>query len=72
MNPLGPIASGAWLLAVSPSDLSPIEKAFTKNSIPFQVIGKMQKGPVRVLGIDPKGRQELKRLPRDEILKIYG
>lgn len=47
-------------------------KSFQKNSIPFQVIGKMQKGPVRVLGIDPKGRQELKRLPRDEILKIYG
>jgi len=72
MNPLGTIASGALLLAVSLSDLSPIEIAFRKNSIPFQVIGKVKKGPVRVLRIDQKGRKELKPLPRDEILKIYG
>jgi len=72
MDPLGTIASGALLLAVSLSDLSPIEIAFRKNSIPFQVIGKVKKGPVRVLRIDQKGRKELKPLPRDEILKIYG
>jgi len=72
VDPLGTIASGALLLAVSPSDLSPIEKAFRKNSIPLQVIGKVKKGPGRVLRIDPKGRKELKPLPQDEILKIYG
>jgi len=72
MNPLGTIASGALLLAVSLSDLSPIEIAFRKNSIPFQVIGKVKKGPGRVLRIDQKGRKELKPFPRDEILKIYG
>ena len=72
MDPLGTIASGALLLAVSLSDLSPIEIAFRKNSIPFQVIGKVKKGPVRVLRIDQKGRKELKPFPRDEILKIYG
>jgi len=71
VDPLGTIASGALLLAVSPSDLSPIEKAFRKNSIPLQVIGKVKKGPVRVLRIGPKGRKELKPLPQDEILKIY-
>jgi hydrogenase maturation factor len=71
MDPLGTIASGALLLAVSPSDLSPIQKAFRKNSIPLQVIGKVKKGPARVLRIDQKGPKELKPLPRDEILKIY-
>jgi len=71
LNPLGVIASGALLLTVSPSDLSPIQKAFRKNSIPFQVIGKVKKGPARVLKSDQKGRKELKPFPRDEILKIY-
>jgi len=71
MDPLGTIASGALLLAVPPSDLMPIRKAFRKNSIPFGVIGKVRKGPARVLRIDPKGSKELKPLPRDEILKIY-
>jgi len=71
LNPLGVIASGALLLAISPHDLPSIQKAFRKNSIPFQVIGKVRKGPARVLRIDQKGRKELKPFPRDEILKIY-
>jgi hydrogenase expression/formation protein HypE len=71
LDPLGVIASGALLLALSPSDLSSIQKAFKKNSIPSQVIGKVKKGPARVLKSDQKGRKELKPLPRDEILKIY-
>jgi hydrogenase maturation factor len=72
LNPLGAIASGALLLTISPSDLSPLQKAFKRNSIPFQVIGKIKKGPARVLRIDQKGHKELKPLPRDEILKIYN
>jgi hydrogenase expression/formation protein HypE len=71
LNPLGVIASGALLLTISPSAFSPLQKAFRRNSIPFQVIGKVKKGPVRVLRIDQKGRNELKPLSRDEILKIY-
>ncbi len=71
LNPLGVIASGALLLAISPSDLSSIEKAFRKNSIPLNIIGKVKRGRARVLKIDQKGRKELKPLPRDEILKIY-
>ena len=71
LNPLGVIASGALLLTVSPSDLLPIQKAFRKNSIPLQVIGKIKKGPAKVFRKDGKGRKELKPLPRDEILKIY-
>ncbi len=71
LNPLGVIASGALLLALAPSDLTLVEKAFRRNSVPFQVIGRIRKGPARVLRIDQKGRRELKPLPRDEILKIY-
>ena len=71
LDPLGVIASGALLLTVSPSDLSSIQKAFKKNSIPSHVIGKVKKGPARVLRIDQKGRKELKPLSRDEILKIF-
>jgi hydrogenase maturation factor len=72
VNPLGTIASGALLMAISPSDLSPIEKTFKTNSIPFQVVGKVKKGPARVVRMDQKGRKELKPFSRDEILKIYG
>ena len=72
MDPLGTIASGALLLAVPPSDLLPLQKTFRKNSIPLGVIGKVKKGPARVLRIDQKGRKELKPLPRDEILKIHS
>lgn len=71
LNPLGVIASGALLLTLSPSDLSPLQKAFRKNSIPFQLIGKVKKGPPRVLAKDEKSYDELKPLARDEILKIY-
>jgi hydrogenase maturation factor len=71
LNPLGVIASGALLLAIPPSDLSSIEKAFRKNSIPLNIIGKVKRGPARVLKIDRRGRKELNPFPRDEILKIY-
>ena len=45
----------------------PIPKALRKNSIPFQVICKLKKGPARILRINQKGPTELKPLPRDEI-----
>jgi hydrogenase expression/formation protein HypE len=70
LNPLGVIASGALLLTISPSDLSPLLKAFRKVSIPIQAIGKVKKGPARVFKSDRKGRKELKPFPRDEILRI--
>ncbi len=71
LDPLGVIASGALLLTVSPSDVSALEKAFRKASIPFQVIGAVKRGPFRVLVIDGKKKRELSPLSRDEILKIY-
>jgi hydrogenase maturation factor len=72
LDPYGVIASGALLLTLSPSDFLPIQKAFGKNDIPLKIIGKVKKGPARVLKINQKGRKELKPLPRDEILKIYS
>ena len=71
LNPLGVIASGALLLTISPGDLPTIQKAFKATSIPLQVIGKVKRGPPRVITIDGKKWKELKPLPRDEILKIY-
>ncbi len=72
LDPFGVIASGALLLSISSSDFPKIEKTLRKHSIPFQVIGKVKKGPSRVLRIDQKGRRELNPFPRDEILKIYN
>jgi hydrogenase maturation factor len=71
LDPLGVIASGALLLTISPSDLSPLLKAFGEASIPIQVIGQVKRGQARVLAIDEKGSKELNPLPRDEILKIF-
>jgi hydrogenase maturation factor len=71
MDPLGTIASGALLLAVPPSSLLRLQGAFRENSIPFRVIGRVRKGPARVLSMDQKGRKELNPLPQDEILKIF-
>jgi hydrogenase expression/formation protein HypE len=71
LNPLGVIASGALLLTISPSDLSTLQKAFAESSIPFQVIGKVKRGPARVITVEGKKRKELRPFPKDEILKIY-
>jgi hydrogenase expression/formation protein HypE len=71
LNPLGVIASGALLLTISPSDLSPLLKAFGEASIPIQVIGQVKEGRTKVLAIGEKGSKELHPLLRDEILKIY-
>jgi len=71
LDPLGVIASGALLLTISPSDLSPLLKAFREIFIPIQVIGQVKKGKPRVLAIDEKESKEVHPLLRDEILKIY-
>jgi len=71
LNPLGVIASGALLLTISPSDLSVLQKALERASLPVQVIGRVKRGPARVLTMEGKRRKELKPLPRDEILKIF-
>jgi hydrogenase maturation factor len=71
LNPLGVIASGALLLTISPSDLSSLQRAFKKASIPMQIIGRVKRGPVRVLTGKGKRRKELHPLSRDEILKVF-
>ena len=64
LNPLGVIASGALLLTISPSDLSPLERAFKRASIPIQVIGKVKKGPTaRVLTGEGKRKRTSPSLP---------
>jgi hydrogenase expression/formation protein HypE len=71
LDPLGVIASGALLLTISSSDLSPLRKAFRGFPIPIKVIGQVKKGRARVLAMEGERRRELKPFPRDEILKIY-
>ena len=71
LNSLRVMASGALLLTISPSDLSSLQKAFREASIPLQVIGKVKRGPARVLAMEGRRRKELQFIPRDEILKIF-
>jgi len=72
LDPLGVIASGALLLSLSPMDLSKLQKALGRASIPVHVIGKIRKGKARVFASkNGKGRREIKPFDRDEILKIY-
>lgn len=68
IDPLGTIASGALLLTLSYKDFNNLQKAFKKASIPIQIIGKVKRGPPKVVEIDGK---EIKPFKRDEILKIY-
>jgi hydrogenase expression/formation protein HypE len=70
LDPLGVIASGALLLAVSPSNLPNLSKAYTEASIPFQVIGEVRTGPARVVARSKGSMEELRPFSRDEILKI--
>ncbi len=70
LDPFRVISSGALLLTISPKDLTPLQKAFRKASIPLSVIGYVRKGPSRVLAKDGKMYQELKPISGDEILKI--
>jgi len=71
LNPLGVIASGALLLTISPHHLPTLQKAFSSAGIPHQVIGRVRRGPVKVVTVEGKTKKELKTFPRDEILKIY-
>jgi hydrogenase maturation factor len=71
LNPLGVIASGALLLTIPPEDLSKLQKALGKASLPVQVIGQVRKGSARVFTIDGKRKREMRPFDRDEILKIY-
>ena len=71
LDPLGVIASGALLLTVAPEELPPLASAFVKAALPLVVIGKVNKGPSRVIARDEKGRREIQPFSRDEILKLY-
>jgi hydrogenase expression/formation protein HypE len=71
LDPLGVIASGALLLTVSAPDHTTLQKAFDKASIPHRVVGKVKKGPARVMAKGERGEREIHPFARDEVLKIY-
>ncbi len=72
LDPLGVIASGALLLTITPSDLSALRRALEAASLPCQVIGRVRRGPPRVLAMEGRRKREVKLFRRDEILKIFG
>ena len=71
LNPLGVIASGALLLTISPADFSTLQRALEAASLPCHVIGRVKRGPARVLAMEGRGKREVKLFRRDEILKIF-
>ena len=70
LNPLRVIASGALLLTIAPADLSDLQNALARAFIRSQVIGRVKRGPARVLDVEGRRTRELHPSPRDEILKI--
>lgn len=72
LNPLRTIASGSLLMTLSPGDLPGLQKALQKASIPVKVIGRVKRGPARVLALEGRKKRELKPVARDEVLKIYS
>jgi len=71
LNPLGVIASGALLLTISPSDLSTLRRSMDAASLPCHVIGRVKRGPARVLTTEDRRKKEVRLFKRDEILKIF-
>ena len=62
LNPLGVIASGALLLTISPSDLSPLERAFKRASIPIPGDREGEEG-TDGKGFDRGGQKEKRTSP---------
>jgi hydrogenase maturation factor len=71
LNPFRVLSSGALLLTVSSRVLESLVKAFRKASIPMEVIGKVRRGPSRVLAKEAGRIRELKAVARDDLLNIF-
>ncbi len=71
LNPLGLIASGSLLIAVSPRDTKKVLEGLNNNGVPAVKIGKIMG---REYGMKIRRRDEVSELPvfgRDEITKIF-
>ncbi|MEA3376457.1 MAG: AIR synthase family protein [Chloroflexota bacterium] len=71
LNPLGLIASGALLLAVSANDAAEIEAALEREGIAAAHIGQVVEREEGVTLRRPEGRQPLPRFDQDEITRLF-
>ncbi|GIV66626.1 MAG: AIR synthase family protein [Chloroflexota bacterium] len=71
IDPMGAIASGALLMAVSPSSANEIIYALQGSGITASQIGKVEKGQPDVFQITPQGRKLLKKFERDEVARLF-
>lgn len=72
LDPLGLIASGALLAAVSPDESPGMLQALSAAGIPAAVIGRVLAGPAAVHGDGPDGRQPLRVFARDELARWFA
>ena len=71
LDPLGVIASGALLVAVSPGDALAIQRALEAEGIPTFEIGRVVEKAAGVTLLAEEGRQPLPRFARDEIARLF-
>jgi hydrogenase expression/formation protein HypE len=72
LDPLAAIASGALLLAASPTSVPAIRQALGQGGIPCAEIGVVKAGKPIVWRITGKGRKRQPRPQRDEIARVFG
>jgi hydrogenase maturation factor len=71
LDPLGVIASGALLIAVSPDDAQAIQRALVAEGIPAFEIGRVVEQVAGVTLCTAQGRGPLPRFARDEIARLF-
>jgi hydrogenase maturation factor len=71
LDPLGLIASGALLLAVTPRDAAPVLAALKEGGIDGARIGRVVEQRRGVLLRGAKGERPLPRFERDEIARLF-
>ena len=69
LDPLGLLASGALLLAVSPQDAGPLLEALTHGGTPATVIGAVTPAEQGVVIVSRAGVAPLPAFPRDELAR---
>ena len=72
LNPLGLIASGALLLAVSPADAAGIERALEEEGITAARIGQVVERHQGVTLRSRDGTRPLPRFDQDEITRLFA
>lgn len=71
LDPLGLIASGSLLLAVSPADTPRLLEAFYEAGVVASVIGRMMPRDHGLKMRTPRGVTDLPAFPRDEIARFF-